>query len=73
MAYYHQMADLRRDAHTMLCVYNNWLPSSTQHNRCQRINRQGRRERIKLGMVVPYYSITCGNDTTSISNAIRLI
>jgi hypothetical protein len=58
---HHQMAKLWRDAHTMLCVQNNSLPSKRQHNRCLMLKRQGPRARIRWGI---YYSITCGNDTS---------
>jgi hypothetical protein len=36
---HHQMAKLGRDAHTMLCVQNNSLPSNRQHNRCLMLKR----------------------------------
>jgi hypothetical protein len=43
---HHQMAKLG-DAHTMLCVQNNSLPSNRQHNWCLMLKRQGPRARIR--------------------------
>jgi hypothetical protein len=44
---HHQMAKLGWDAHTMLCVQNNSLPSNRQHNRCLMLIRQGPLARIR--------------------------